>query len=284
MNSTITQGSIRVCSDQGLINSWVARTASVRVEFLRCRSSTTVQWRVAQPEISIVWARNSIGASRVRLAGHEVDRRKPDRANLWFIPEGIDADGELTGESTFDCVGMFIAPSFLPPAVKQTLNEPLVVFHHNALSQAFNAVAAELAKPDEMLPLLTEGWVMQVLAYVVRAAHRRPGDLAPWQLRRAKEMMRANLEKNTSLQHVAVACNLSVSHFLHAFKRSTGVSPHQWLISERLERAQDLMMNSVMPLVEIACTCGFADQSHFTRVFGRVAGKSPGIWRREHQV
>jgi AraC family transcriptional regulator len=288
MDATITQGSIRVRSDQGLINSWVARTANVRVEFLRCRPNTTVEWRAARPEISIVWVRNRAVASRLRLPGGEVDRGRSDRANLWFIPECIDADGELTGESTYDCAGVFIAPTFLPPAAKQTLSAPLVGFHHDALGQAFNVLPEELAKSDEMLPFFTEGWAMQALAYVVRAAHqapaRRPGGLALWQLRRAKEILRANLAENTSLQHVAIACNLSVGHFYHAFKKSTGVSPHKWLISERLEKAQDLLMNSTTPLVEIACICGFADQSHFTRVFGRMAGKSPSAWRRGHQL
>jgi AraC-like DNA-binding protein len=260
------------------------------VEFLRCRSNTTLQWRVAQSEISIVWVRNTIGASCVRLAGREVDRRKSDWANLWFIPEGIDVDGELTGESTFNCAGVFIAPSFLPPAVQQTLSEPLFGFHHDALGQAFNAVAEELAKPDEMLPFLAEGWAMQALACVARAARQGPSrppgggsGLAPWQLRRAKEMMRANLTENMSLQRVAAACNLSVSHFFRALKQSTRVAPHQWLTSERLERAQDLLMNSATPLVEVAGICGFAGQSHFSRVFGRMAGKSPGAWRRGHQ-
>jgi AraC-like DNA-binding protein len=291
MDSTIAQRGIRARSDRDLINSWVARTANVRVEFLRCRSNTTLQWRVAQSESSIVWVRNGTVATWVRLAGHEVDRGKSNLCNLWFVPEGMDADGELTGESAFDCAGVFIAPSFLPPAVKQKLSEPLVSFHHDALDQAFNAMGEELARPDEMLPFLAEGWTMQVLAYVARTARpgpsRRPAGrsgLAPWQLRRAKEMIRGNLAESTSLQRVAVACNLSASHFIRAFKRSTGVPPHQWLTSERLEKARDLLLNSAMPLVEIAGICGFSDQSHFSRVFGRMVGESPGAWRRGHQI
>jgi hypothetical protein len=157
MDATITHSSIRVRSDQDLINSWVARTPSVRVEFLRCRPNTIVEWRVAQPDISIVWVRNRAVASRVRLSGDEVDRSRSDRANLWFIPEGIDADGELTGESTYDCACVFIVPSILPPTVKQTLSAPLVGFHHDALGQAFNALPEELAKSDEMLPPLHRG-------------------------------------------------------------------------------------------------------------------------------
>ena len=114
---------------------------------------------------------------------------------------------------------------------------------------------------------------MQALAHVARRSqarepdHRkRSGGLAPWRLRRAKDMFLADLHTNLSLQFVASACKLSVSHFSREFKTSTGVSPHQWL------------------LVEVAGICGFVDQSHFTRVFARTTGTSPGLWRREHQM
>ena len=133
--------------------------------------------------------------------------------------------------------------------------------------------------------------IMQALAHVARRSqarepdHRiRSGGLAPWQLRRAKDMFLADLRKNLSLQFVASACKLSVSHFSRGSKASTGVSPHQWLLATRVEMAQDLLTRSQTPLVEVAGICGFADQSHFTRVFARTTGTSPGLWRREHQM
>ena len=133
--------------------------------------------------------------------------------------------------------------------------------------------------------------IMKALAHVARRSqarepdHRkRSGDLALWQLRRAKDMFLADLRKNLSLQFVASACKLSVSHFSREFKTSTGVSPHQWLLATRVELAQDLLTRSQTPLVEVAGICGFADQSHFTRVFARTTGTSPGLWRREHQM
>ena len=74
--------------------------------------------------------------------------------------------------------------------------------------------------------------------------------LAPWQLRRAKEMFRADLSANLSLQRVAEACKLSVSHFSRAFKVSTGVPPHKWLLTARIERARGILADSATPLVE----------------------------------
>jgi AraC-like DNA-binding protein len=109
---------------------------------------------------------------------------------------------------------------------------------------------------------------------------KRVGGLAKWQERRAKEVIVARLDSKLSVVEIADACGLSVSHFTRAFQQSTGLSPHQWLTERRIERAQSLIRNVELPLSEIAISCGFADQSHFTRVFTGVVGKSPGAWRR----
>lgn len=96
----------------------------------------------------------------------------------------------------------------------------------------------------------------------------------------AKEMLIANIDGDLSIAAIADACNLSRSHFTRAFRDTTGQTPHQWLVAQRLERARALLRDSALPLAEVATTCGFADQSHFTRVFSQALGVSPGIWRR----
>jgi AraC-like DNA-binding protein len=79
---------------------------------------------------------------------------------------------------------------------------------------------------------------------------------------------------------LAEQCGLSVNYFSRAFKECTGLPPHQWLIRRRIEVARALLSNPDISLAEVALICGFADQSHFTRVFSRVMGISPGAWRR----
>jgi AraC-like DNA-binding protein len=226
------------------------------------------------------------------MAGGEPERISPGRANFWFFPEGIDARGEVTGKGAYDCAGVFVDPEFLSPGVREVLAAPISGFSSDAMGRAFDGLVQELTEPDdEVLPLFTDGWAMQALAYVTRAATqiapRRPAvrsGLAPWQLRRAQEMLRADLSANVPLQSVASVCKLSVSHFARAFKISTGHAPHQWLIGERVDAARSLLAQSSMALVEVADACGFADQSHFSRVFARTMGASPGAWRRENRI
>jgi transcriptional regulator GlxA family with amidase domain len=97
-------------------------------------------------------------------------------------------------------------------------------------------------------------------------------------------MFRSDLSDNLSLNGVAAACKLSASHFARAFKASTGLPPHQWVMATRIEMARGILASSDTPLVEIAGMCGFADQSHFSRVFARIIGASPGAWRRRFRV
>ena len=291
MNITMTQTSIRALSTEALISSRIARTDHVRLEFLRCGCATTLEWSVARPEVSLMWVCDKGSNARFTLAGRQSDGITPGRANFWFFPEGSDAHGELTGKGAYDCAGVFVDPSFLPSTVKDSLGQPIAGFSHDALGRAFDALAGELAEPDGVLPLFTEGWAMQALAYVARASKTaQPSStltssgLAPWQLRRAQEMFRSDLSANLSLNNVAQACKLSVSHFARAFKASTSIPPHQWVMAARIEMARGLLTSSATPLVEVAGMCGFADQSHFSRVFARMMGTSPGAWRREYRV
>lgn len=107
---------------------------------------------------------------------------------------------------------------------------------------------------------------------------RGPAGLARWQEKRATEMMDARLDEGVTLAELAAACGLSAGHFARAFRDTTGLPPHRWLTRRRVERAQTLLAQGE-PLSAVGLACGFADQSHFTRVFSKVTGQSPGAWR-----
>ena len=106
------------------------------------------------------------------------------------------------------------------------------------------------------------------------------GGLTPLQARRAMELLNAHLSGRILLTDLARACNLSVRHFTRAFRQTTGMAPHQWLVQRRIEKAKDLLSHTVQPLSVVAADCGFADQSHFTCVFTRAVGVTPAQCRR----
>jgi AraC family transcriptional regulator len=108
--------------------------------------------------------------------------------------------------------------------------------------------------------------------------------LTPRQERLAKEMIAGNLGNDLSVERVAQECSLSRSHFSRAFKQATGVAPHTWLLQMRVEKAKELILaQPTQALVEIAGQCGFSDQPHLTRVFTRLVGVSPSVWRTQQR-
>jgi AraC-like DNA-binding protein len=106
------------------------------------------------------------------------------------------------------------------------------------------------------------------------------GGLAPWQERLVKELLLDDLTGNPSLAGLAQACGVSTRHFSRAFRESHGAAPHRWLLQQKVERAKHLLASSALEISEIAQACGFADQSHLTRVFRGAVGAPPAAWRR----
>jgi AraC family transcriptional regulator len=113
-----------------------------------------------------------------------------------------------------------------------------------------------------------------------RVIERARGGLAPWQKRRAEEILMNHLSGNLKLDRLARECNLSPGHFARAFKTSFGVSVHQWVLDRRIEHSKVLMSHSSLGLLDVAFRTGFSSQSTFTRAFQQRVGVSPGHWRR----
>lgn len=156
------------------------------------------------------------------------------------------------------------------------------------LANLARALIPSLERPEEANALFVEQMTTAIGTYLVqRYGGRRPqavpgrtGTLSRAHEDLAKEILLDNIEGDVSISDVAEACNLSRSYFIRAFRETTGMTPYQWLLNERVNRARALLRASNTSLAEVAFTCGFADQSHFTRVFSAIVGATPGNWRR----
>jgi DNA-binding NarL/FixJ family response regulator/AraC-like DNA-binding protein len=104
--------------------------------------------------------------------------------------------------------------------------------------------------------------------------------LAPWQIRAVTAYIEENLHATLQNTDLASVVRLSPFHFGRAFRCSLGRTPHAFVVGRRLHQAEVLMLTSDATLSEIAATCGFADQAHFSRLFRQFAGDSPGAWRK----
>lgn len=110
------------------------------------------------------------------------------------------------------------------------------------------------------------------------------GGLAPWQVERLKRHVEKAYSGRISIDDLAQMTRLSSSYFSAAFRVSFGTSPHDYISRRRIDQAERLMLTTDTPLCEIALDCGFADQSHLSRVFRRIKGTTPAAWRRVRRV
>ena len=107
------------------------------------------------------------------------------------------------------------------------------------------------------------------------------GGLGPTRLRRVTELVHAEIEDELSLDKMAEAAGLSTAHFAQMFRKSTGESPHQFVLRHRVERAKEMLRAADARVLDVAVACGFKTQQHFARVFRRECGASPTEYRRE---
>lgn len=120
-------------------------------------------------------------------------------------------------------------------------------------------------------------------AELAASRRRYQSGLAPFQARRLVEHIDAHLAERITLDQLARMAGLSTGHFSRAFKQTFGIPTHAYLIRQRVERAQSVMLSTQLPLSEVALACGLSDQAHFTRMFRRIVGETPNLWRRAHR-
>jgi AraC-like DNA-binding protein len=118
----------------------------------------------------------------------------------------------------------------------------------------------------------------------IEPTQRQIRALQKWRLKRVVEYVDNHTSAMITLSDLAAVAGLSRMHFASQFRTATGLRPHEFLLGRRIQRAEELLRNTTMPIVEIALTVGFQTQPHLTTVFKRFAGCTPGRWRAINQM
>jgi AraC family transcriptional regulator len=114
-----------------------------------------------------------------------------------------------------------------------------------------------------------------------RPVQMHKGGLSSARLRRIKELVHAKMEDDLSLDELAQSVGLSTAHFARMFRKSTGETPHQFVLRQKIERAKAMLRAPDARVLDVAVACGFKTQQHFAQVFRDVCRVSPTKYRRD---
>lgn len=184
---------------------------------------------------------------------------------------------------------------FLSDFVHFTLEEPTMQPLMDALPTCFyperfeeqrkilHDVIGARRSPDSLAPIAASGAVMQLL-WDLHMDVTEPVATQPWNpVRKAIALIRKSYDEPLSVEQLAKACNLSVSHFHKVFVKTTGTTPNRYLMLCRLNAAKTLLQNSNCSVAQVAESCGFSSQGYFCDCMKKYIGMSPRQFRTSGQ-
>jgi len=176
-------------------------------------------------------------------------------------------------------VGASVAANRVP-GVRAALCADAYSAHVGAKNEGMNVLVLAVHNLEgELAEEIVDAYLSATLAPIEVV-----GGLPPRRLQRVLSHIRENIGRDLSVTELAQVVGMSQYYFSKLFKMSTGTTPHQYVMRQRVERAQELLRESPMPLSEVATQVGFETQSHFTSVFRKLVGATPKHYREMHQV
>jgi AraC-like DNA-binding protein len=188
------------------------------------------------------------------------------------------------------CLSFHVTPQFQEAVAAAIPGVRKVGFQHAALPPlpqlARLAAEAEAAREEEDAAALEEIAVRLTGAVSMQLAHRQPSLASPTarDARRVAEALRQieeRADERLSLAQLALSVRTSACHFLRMFRQIVGMTPHQYVLRTRLQRAALRLRQGKEPVLAIALEAGFEDLSTFNRRFRKVMGTTPSMWRRQ---
>ena len=214
--------------------------------------------------------------------------------DISIIPAGVPSHWRWRDSRPHETLHLYLEPNFVQETAEscdlnhdQIAIEPQIAVRDEQLSHMAMSLLYEL-QAENVVGRLYADSVASVLAIQLVRRYSclkdvaiRKGGMAPHKLRRAIKLITDNLEQeqNIALAVVAEEVGMSRYHFSRAFKQSMGLSPINYIASRRIERAKKLLVDTDLPISEVALKAGYSGQSHFTTFFRRMVGVTPRSFR-----
>jgi AraC family transcriptional regulator len=271
-----------------LVSSVVTDTSSMRIENLRRVSKPRMHWHFRQSQLALLWFRKGCERLRATIDGRSVDHTFSSKFNLAIVPALSEIQGDWTvGPSLDYTVVFFERRAFVVDRLKDEIDRPIIAFCNERLTRGLAELCREAITPDNVFGLFAEGWASQALAHITRAARPsytrrtvRRGGLSGHNMRRLEEYVRANLARPISLLDLSSIAGLSKRHFLRAFRETSGMTPHRYVVGLRIEDAKRLLCETNDSVTAVALASGFSHSHHFSTSFRQATGMTPSAFRQ----
>lgn len=214
------------------------------------------------------------------------------KGNVCVVPAGLDHQAVL--EANSEHLALYLDPSLVAKAAAEAqLAGSFEIAeryarHDNVINSIGMALLGELDTEGLSGRLYAESLGNVLAVHLLRyyaVPSTQPvtfkGGLSAARLRHVTEFIGEHYDREIKLAELAQVAGMSSFHFAREFKRTTGTTPHQYLIKFRVERAKALLAKRDLPLTEVGLRSGFSHQSHFTRLFRRVTGTTPHSYRTQ---
>ena len=262
-----TTPSLEVVESAAPKGEWTAPAAQ-EISVAMALSDFSARWRGSEGLQSQAVAAGTISICEVNQS-KTFDLRNDTRFGIVLLQRNaLDRIGQESG---------FIIPELQP---RETIDDPILRSLVEVLLHAKNDGFRNGALFTDSVGAAFASHLLNHYSVSLPSRQISVGGMAPSVLRRCKDLMEANIEEDIRLDDLAREAGLSSSHFIRSFRESTGQTPYQFLLQQRVKRAQILMRDPLASLTEVALASGFADQHHLARVFRRVTGVTPSGYRR----
>lgn len=280
---------------------------------------TPVQWRALDGLVSVYWQAEGQAdaqgyylspdprimffyddvSSHILISNKNNEMRQSGRPMMraLYVPAGVPMWSRFTGHHVFahldlhihkDRLLRFLTPSVGGSLALSALRRPVEIQDAAAIQTLAGLLMTEITQPSRhavFAESLVGSIVTGLLDLSDDGAERASGGLTPAQMHRLSARLDSAGDHRLTVAEMAATVGLSESWFATVFKQTTGQTPLQWQMGQRIGQAQKLLRETGLTVADVAAQIGFADQAHLTRVFRQVAGETPAAWRRmQHKL
>lgn len=278
------------------METWISERRTIELPGL------TVDWHISQPNeldfsgcshhLLCILLSNGNKQKMTRI-GEQKSEKSQTKGDFWICP--AEVPGLWAWDSTDESLMFVIDPLYLCQTAEEVAGLDAknveVISTVSAHDPQLEAIAylfrAELGTGGMGEQLYTASLTQLLIIHLLRryctSQPKQPnvGKLSSWQLQQVLDYIHTCLDQPLQLAKLAEISGMSQYHFCRLFKQSMGVAPYQYVLQQRMEKAQELLKRGNHPIAEVALLVGCADQSRFTKHFKKQVGVTPWLFLKQ---